>query len=382
MRTYWITATIAVSGVVLAACGGVEDASTLNNQGGAPAATTGGSTVTGGSSTVVQGGSSAGGAPSTNGGSTPVGTGGSTVAGGSPPVGAGGSLPAVGGTAGTPSTGGTAGTPSTGGTAGTPSTGGTAGTPSTGGSAGMPQGGMGGSTAGGVYAPRTGSFKMLVYPRVVAPAFAHPSIAAGQRMLESIAQKQGFEVTIAKDESDINPAGLAKYEIVFFLNSTGEIFNSGTQRADFEAWMRQKGAFAGMHGATDSAKTWQFYKEITGQYYDGHDPCCANAQMQITAAGQNHVVAKGLPNPWSRSEEWYRFASYTDWSSKAGFTVLSTVTNAGATRPVSYVREWGNFRAFYTSLGHEDGPYSDANVIKHVSAGIMWAVRREALIVP
>jgi uncharacterized protein len=376
MRTYWITAAIAVTGVVLAACGGVEEAPPSKGQGGAPPAANGGSTVTtGGTSVVGNGGSTGGGAPVATGGSS-----GSTQSGGSNPgAGTGGSPPTtVGGSAGTPPIGGSASSPPTG---GTPSTGGTAGTPSTGGSAGMPQGGMGGS-ATGPYAPRTGSFKMLVYSRVVAPAYAHPSIAAGQRMLRDIAMKQGFEVTVATDESDINPAGLAKYEIVFFLNSTGEIFQSGTQRADFEAWMREKGAFAGMHGATDSAKTWQFYKEITGQYYDGHDPCCATAQMQITAAGQGHVVAKELPNPWSRSEEWYKFASYTDWSSKAGFTVLSTVTNAGATRPVSYVREWGNFRAFYTSLGHEDGPYSDMNVIKHVTAGIMWAVRREALIKP
>ena len=49
---------------------------------------------------------------------------------------------------------------------------------------------------------------------------------------------------------------------------------------------------------------------------------------------------------------------------------------------MSFVREWGNFRAFYTSIGHEDGPYTDADVIKHVTQGIMWAVRREALIVP
>ena len=383
MRTYRITAAIAVTGVVLAACGGVEDLPPSKGQGGAPPAANGGSTVTtGGTSVVGQGGSSAGGtstggtvpsfggAPSANGGSSP-GTGGSTPVGGSASgTGTGGSPPT--------STGGS----SAGGSAGTPPVGGTAGTSPTGGGAGMPQGGSTGGVGTGPYAPRTGSFKMLVYPRVVAPAYAHPSIAAGQRMLQDIATKQGFEVTVATNEADINPTGLAKYEIVFFLNSTGEIFNTGTQRADFEAWMREKGAFAGMHGATDSAKTWQFYKEITGQYYDGHDPCCANAQMQITAAGQGHVVAKDLPNPWSRSEEWYKFASYTDWSSKAGFTVLSTVTNAGATRPVSYVREWGNFRAFYTSLGHEDGPYSDMNVIKHVTAGIMWAVRREALIKP
>jgi type 1 glutamine amidotransferase len=47
---------------------------------------------------------------------------------------------------------------------------------------------------------------------------------------------------------------------------------------------------------------------------------------------------------------------------------------------VSYLREWENIRAFYTSLGHEDAPYTDETVIKHVTAGIMWAVRREHLL--
>jgi len=202
-------------------------------------------------------------------------------------------------------------------------------------------------------------------------------------MLQNIAKKQGFETVTATNDNEITPEGLAKYEIVFHMNSTGELFQSGTKRKDYETWIRNNGAFAGMHGATDSGQSWDFYKEITGQYYDLHDPCCANAQIQWTAAGQSHPTSKGLPNPWSRSEEWYKFNRYSDWSTKAGFTVLSTVqTGSGGTRPVSFVREWGNFRAFYTSLGHEDGPYSDPDVIKHVTQGIMWAVRREALIVP
>ena len=65
---------------------------------------------------------------------------------------------------------------------------------------------------------------------------------------------------------------------------------------------------------------------------------------------------------------------------KPGFQILSRVTTSdGGTRPVSFVREWGNFRSFYTSLGHEAPTYSDANFIRHVGAGIMWAARREAL---
>jgi type 1 glutamine amidotransferase len=201
-------------------------------------------------------------------------------------------------------------------------------------------------------------------------------------MLQGIGQKQGFEVTLATNDSEINPTGLAQYEIVFFLNSTGDLWKDGNLRRDFEAWIRNNGAYAGMHGATDSASSWAFYKELTGQYYDLHDNVISGT-IQWTTDGLQHPAAKGLPNPWNRREEWYKFNSWQTWSTKPGFTVLNTVTTTGGgTRPVSYVREWENIRAFYSSLGHEDAPYTDADVIKHVTAGIMWAVRREALIKP
>jgi type 1 glutamine amidotransferase len=63
-----------------------------------------------------------------------------------------------------------------------------------------------------------------------------------------------------------------------------------------------------------------------------------------------------------------------------GFKILSRVTSSNNTRPVSFVREWSGFRAFYTSLGHEGSVFENADVKKHVTAGILWAVRREALL--
>jgi uncharacterized protein len=391
MKTKFISiAAIPLVAIVAASCGGGTNADDLNN------GQVGGTSATGGSA-QAQGGSGL--VPSTTGG---VGTGGSTT-----PTGSGGSgntstfggSPATGGST-SPGSGGSPTAAGAGGSGATVATGGVSnggamsatggisggaapmGGASTGGMANG-GGGSGGAVSDGPYAPRTGSFKMLIYPLVAGTAFSHPSIPAGVRMLQNIAKKQGFETVTATNDNEITPEGLAKYEIVFHMNSTGELFQGGTKRKDYETWLRNNGAFAGMHGATDSGQSWDFYKEITGQYYDLHDPCCANAQIQWTAAGQNHPTSKGLPNPWSRSEEWYKFNRYSDWSTKAGFTVLSTVqTGSGGTRPVSFVREWGNFRAFYTSLGHEDGPYSDPDVIKHVTQGIMWAVRREALIVP
>ena len=298
-------------------------------------------------------------------GTTPVGQAGTAITGGQPPVTTGGA------SAGTGSTqmAGAGGSAPTGGSP--PVT--------TGGSAGAGGGGGGGAPIT-AYSARTGSFKMLVYSQNVTGGYKHPSIGDGQAMLKTIGMTQGFEVTVATDESEITPTGLAKYEIVFFMNSTGEILNA-EQRKSYEDWIKNNGAYGGVHSATDTANSWSFYKEMTGQYYDLHDQCCASADIRWTTDGENHITAKGLPNPWTRSEEWYKFNKHQDWSTKTGFTILSTVTTTGGgTRPVSFVREWGNFRSFYTSLGHESSTFKDAQVIKHVTAGIMWAVRREALI--
>jgi type 1 glutamine amidotransferase len=47
---------------------------------------------------------------------------------------------------------------------------------------------------------------------------------------------------------------------------------------------------------------------------------------------------------------------------------------------VSGVREWGGFRSFYTSLGHEQVVFEDPSVKTHLTGGILWAVRRERLL--
>jgi type 1 glutamine amidotransferase len=323
------------------------------------------------------------------------GVGGSVMAGaaGAPPVtgGVGGSAGAGGGSGGL-ATGGTAGSvdPS-GGVAGTDiPMGGMAGTGNpTGGMAGTGAEAGGGGTAGsagaGPYDPRTGSFKVLAYSNTE-QGFTHTqAINAGKPMLMAMGTKQGFEVTFTSNPSDINAQNLAQYELVFGLNPTGigltQLNPSG--KADFEEWMTTKnGAFAGVHSSTDHEAQWSFWWEVVGQNYNGHDVCCSQQNIQWEASASTFIAVAGLPSPWPRAEEWYLFNTWEQWSAKPGFKILSKVTTNGRTRPVSYIREWGNFRSFYTSLGHEQGPYSDANFIKHVAAGLMWAARREALFKP
>ncbi len=250
--------------------------------------------------------------------------------------------------------------------------------PAAGGAGGMPPVGPEPEVEG-PFAPRTGPFKMLAYYNT--RAFKHDSIPNGLQMLTELGAQQGFEVTTTAANDWVNLETLADYEILFFMNTTGDIFNNNEQQV-FEDWMtNHDGAFGGVHAATDTENGWAFYSEVTGQYYDLHDNCCAEAEIQWDPAALNFIAVQGLPNPWRRAEEWYKFDRATQWSSKTGFTILGRVTTNGNTRPVSYVREWNNFRSFYTSLGHQGSTFADANVRKHIAAGIMWAVRREAELV-
>jgi type 1 glutamine amidotransferase len=309
-----------------------------------------------------------------------------------PPATTGGSMAAAGTTA-TPTAGstGTAGTAAvTGGTGGTgviPSggmdtggsgpamTGGTGGTGPTGGTGGS-GGGAGGAPPTGPYAPRTGTFKMLVYSKTA--AFRHDSIANGIAMLQTIATEQGFTVKTTETNEDITAEGLKQYEIIFFMNSTGDIFNATEQKA-YEDWMTtQNGAFAGTHSATDTENGWSFYSEVTGQYYDGHGAANTSDTIKFEATAADFPAVKGIPNPWQRNEEWYKFNSYQQWSVKPGFKILGRKT--ADTQPITWAREWGNFRAFYSAIGHDKSVFTDPVVKKHITGGIMWAVRREALI--
>jgi type 1 glutamine amidotransferase len=266
-------------------------------------------------------------------------------------------------------------------------TGGMAGTGNpTGGTAGMAGMAGTGSTCEGAFCPRTGTFKVLAYFNTQG-GFTHTeAINNGRTMLMNMGTKQGFEVTFSDNPADFGAANLAQYELVFGLNPTGTSLDQrAAERAAFEEWMTTKnGAFAGVHSSTDFMRSWAFWKEVTGQYYDSHDQCCSQQNVQWEAAAANHPAVVGLPSPWPRSDEWYKFKSWGQWSAKPGFQVLSKVTTNtdGGTRPVSYVREWSGFRSFYTSLGHEGTPYQDPEFIRHVAAGLMWAVRREALFKP
>jgi type 1 glutamine amidotransferase len=231
----------------------------------------------------------------------------------------------------------------------------------------------------GAYAPRSGPFKMVVYSRTL--GFRHDSaIVAGRTLLQQIADEQAFELVVTEENTFL--ADLDSIEVVFFLNTSGDVFDEDEQQL-FEAWMALGGAFVGTHSATETETDWAFYSEVTGQYLDSHGPSGQAGTLELEPSMLDHPALQGLPNPWLRTEEWYRFDQHASWSTKPGFQILMRTAIEGDPsdgHPAAWVREWENFRSFYTALSHEAATYQDALFKKHLTGGIMWAARRDHLL--
>jgi hypothetical protein len=159
-------------------------------------------------------------------------------------LGEGGSATTTGGSAGSNAVmGGSAGTGVVGGSGGGAGTsmmpeGGTGGMAvggtNTGGTMAGGSGGSGGEVPMGPYAPRSGSFKMLVLTRTA--GFRHAgSIDTGKVMLQEIATAQGFELAYADSDAEIDALftsaeNLAQFEIMYHMNTTGDMFDDGRRR--------------------------------------------------------------------------------------------------------------------------------------------------------
>src|SRR5258707_8861538 len=145
------------------------------------------------------------------------------------------------------------------------------------------------------------TFSALVFSRT--EGFRHDSIPAGIAAIQTQGRQRGFSVDATEDSGMFTDATLAKYRVVVFLSTTGDILDSG-QQAAFERFIRSGGGFVGVHSAADTEYDWPFYGGLVGAYFAGH-PDIQTATLQVEAAG--HPSTSALPRLWVRRDEWYNF---------------------------------------------------------------------------
>jgi type 1 glutamine amidotransferase len=226
------------------------------------------------------------------------------------------------------------------------------------------------------YSPRSGPFKVLVYSKT--QGYRHQAIATGVSFFQSLGVEKGFTVVATETNENFTSAGLADFEVVVFMSTSGDVLTDAEQTA-FQNWMTTKnGAWIGVHSAADTEMSWAWYHELNGQQFFMHTPAGTTDSVAFDARYATHPAVQGLPNPWTLKEEWYKFSGYPSWQDKPGFQILGRASSDN--QPIIWSRQIDNYRSFYFGLGHDPATFSNANAKKLLTGAIFWAARRDHLL--
>jgi cytochrome c len=226
---------------------------------------------------------------------------------------------------------------------------------------------------GSVPAASTSSgLRILAFSKTA--GFRHDSIPAAVQALRELGARNGIRVDASEDAAAFSDTSLARYDVVVFLLTTGDVLDEG-QQAALQRYVRAGGGYAGVHSASDTEHDWPWYGRLVGAYFRTH-PAIQSAAMSV--ADPRDLSTRGLPRRWTRTDEWYGFST----NPRGAVRVLATLdettyapgdSTMGADHPIVWSHRYDGGRAWYTALGHTQESYSEPLFRQHLLGGILWA---------
>jgi type 1 glutamine amidotransferase len=214
--------------------------------------------------------------------------------------------------------------------------------------------------------------RVLVFSRTA--GFRHDSIPAGIAAVRQLGGQNGFVVDATEDAGAFTVQDLARYQVVVWLSTTGDVLDASQQSA-FESYVGGGGGYVGVHAAADTEYDWGWYGGCVGAYFASHP---AQQQASVVVEDRTSDSTAHLPATWSRFDEWYNYRTNPrgavnvlmrlDESSYSGGTM-------GADHPITWWHDVGAGRAWYTGLGHTIESYSDPNFTRMLLGGIRVAAK-------
>jgi cytochrome c len=219
--------------------------------------------------------------------------------------------------------------------------------------------------------------RVLVYTRT--GGFRHASIADAQEFFRTLPEREGIAATLSEDPATFNDEALAAFDVVAFVNTTGEILDDA-QQAALERFVRSGHGWVGVHSAADTEYQWNWYGKLVGAYFVSHP--ILPVEVEVTTEDAAHASTDHLPAKFLFTDEIYNF----DRNPRFDNAILLTIDEAGfiypnipdtptmgADHPVAWYKEYDGGRSFYTNLGHRPESWSDPRFTEHLLDGIRWA---------
>lgn len=216
--------------------------------------------------------------------------------------------------------------------------------------------------------------KVLVFSKTA--GYRHSSIPASIISIKRLGNETSkFTVTHeSEDASVISAPRLSHYDVVLFLQTTGDFLDKD-QVASLRSYINGGGGFVGVHGAAAGMKSEPWYTGLIGAGFNGH-PEPQNGVIKVERRTEETAIFGGLPESWSWFDEWYNFSTNPRDAVNVILSINETDYQGGRMgndHPLAWYRGYDGGRSFYTSLGHFEEAYEDKIFMTHLLNGIMWA---------
>ena len=211
----------------------------------------------------------------------------------------------------------------------------------------------------------------------------HESLHSGVLAIQELGRKNFFDAVLFENPNGFTDEFVKQFQVIIFLNTTGDIFDSAQQKV-MERFVQSGKGFVGIHSASDTEYDWDWYTKLLGRMFHIH-PVIQTARLTIidpTFPGLQGFTGNKL---WT--DEWYEFGP----EKISGLNYIMSVDETsydpnvvwadrnlkgvgmGKLHPVAWYHNYDGGRSFYTSLGHMPAIFSDPLFLNFLYAGIFWA---------
>lgn len=220
---------------------------------------------------------------------------------------------------------------------------------------------------------------VLVFSKTA--GFRHESISSGLKMLFDQSKKQNWVITATENAALLRDGFLSGFDVIVFLNPTGDAIDADGQAA-FEKIMKTGKGFVGIHAAADCEYEWPFYGSLVGGYFKTHP---ASQEATVIFENLEHPAMKPFKEmkSYTTFDEWYTFKE----NPRPNVHVLATLDESSIKKfdndnfrmgdhPIIWWAEKNGIRSFYTGFGHTHESFQDEKIREHIKNAVNWAGHR------
>lgn len=192
-----------------------------------------------------------------------------------------------------------------------------------------------------------------------------------------------FDVEATQDATVITPEKLKQIDVLAFY-TTGALPISDANWTVVQEWVKSgKGGFIGIHSATDTQWDYKgpeltYTKFINGQFA-GH-PWGQGTPIKIATFDPAFPAVTQWAAAPDHKDEIYQYQKYDP----SAVRVLQCIDFEGTALkkpyfvPITWVRELGKGRVFYTNLGHTPATWEDARFKSTLVEAVKWVTHQTA----